>query len=829
MVAFAKLQRLPADASGFLTNVMGMEILSGGTGPMLYLATSRGGGLSAYRINADGSLTLSGTEAYASQSASLAAPDLLALPVLGNMALLPVGPYDQSLTAYGLNSDGTLTGKKAGVLSASAALPTATAHPVAVTVGSASYLYSAHSGGLAPDGYQVVGNTGLTAVAAVAGTSGASGTITALGEVDAGGAQVLLAGFHGDDRVTSYVVGASGALTQVETLGAEDGLWITAPAAIASAQVGAHSYAIVGSAGSSTLSVMEVHSDGSLTATDQVLDDLNTRFGGADLVTTVAQAGHAFVIAAGSDDGMSLFVLLPGGRLELLTTVADATDTTLAHAAAISAVAQGSALDVYVSSATEPGLTAYQVNLGNFGSILEGGSGGTVTGTSHDDILIAHSGADLLKGGGGADVFVFDPAGAAGDGKLGTVLDFTPGTDRLDLSWLPMLYGVGQLGITSTAKGAELHFGHYWVEVDAAVPGPIAASKFTNANVLNVTHQAVGAAAAEGYEENTTPSTPHGLTISGGGGNDNITGDLGNDSLSGGNGNDTIAGLDGNDTIHAGNGSDHVVGGPGDDLIYGGDSSADGGDWIDAGEGNNTVDGGWGNDTISAGAGNDLLAGGDGSDWIDGGEGANTLRGGDGQDTLIGGSGADLLLGGDSAADLRDIIYGGAGNDTIDGGFGNDSISGGDGADTIDGGFGADTLIGNDGNDTLNGGPLADLLFGGPGNDFLNGGYGSDRIAGGAGADRFYHLGTASQGSDWLQDYRNADGDVLVFGNSGATAGQFQVNFAETHGAGVAGVQEAFVVYKPTGQIVWALVDGAAEAHIELQIVGSPVLHDLLI
>jgi Ca2+-binding RTX toxin-like protein len=830
VVAFANLETLPADASGFLSNVADMRILSASSGPMLYLATDRGGGLSAYHIGTDGMLTLTGTVAYASQSSSLASTELTTVPILGKEALLPIGSYDQQLTAYGLNSDGTLTGNKAGVLSAPSALPTETAHAVAVMQGGTGYVYTAHSGAAAPVGHEIVGNTTLQPVAGATGSGTADGTITAMGAVDSGSAHLLVAGFTGDDRLTSYTIDAAGGLTAHATLGAPEGLSITTPTAIASAEVDGHSYAVVASAGSSTLSVVELGPDGSMVATDQVVDDLNTRFAHADLVTTVAQGGHDFVLAAGSDDGMSLFALLPGGRLEHLSTVADQTDTTLAHASAISAVAQGSALDVYAASASEPGLTGYKVDLSHFGSILEGSaSGGTVTGTAQDDILVSHGGADHLVGGAGADLFVFDAAGAAADGQLGTVADFTPGVDKLDLSDLPMLYDVGRLTIDSTATGAELHYGNYWLAVDSAAGTPLSASDFNTANILNASHQPVGLSGSDPYVTNTQGSTPAGVIYDGTSGNDNITGDLGNDSLGGGLGNDTIAGLDGNDTIHGGDGVDSISGGLGDDLIYGGASSADGGDHIDAGAGNNTVDGGWGNDSITAGAGHDLLVGGAGNDWIDAGDGNNTIRGGDGQDTLIGGAGADSILGGDTRADLHDAIYGGAGNDTIDAGFGNDSVSGGAGQDSIDGNFGADTLIGNDGNDTLSGGPGSDLMFGGPGDDFLNGGFGNNRLNGGAGADKFYHLSAAaSQGADWIQDYKAADGDVLVYGDSAANASQFQLNYAETAGAGQAGVNEAFVVYKPTGQIVWALVDGAAQSHIELQIAGHAALHDLM-
>ncbi|WP_164871649.1 calcium-binding protein [Solirhodobacter olei] len=825
MGAFAKLQVLPADASGFLTNVADMQVIAGAAGPMLYLATDRGGGLSAYRIAADGTLALANTTAYAAQSALLASTSLTTVEIQGKAALLPVGAYDQQLTAYGLNADGTLTGTKAAVLTAPSALATETAHAVAVTLGGASFVYTAHAGMAAPVGHEIAGATSLLEVPATPGT--ADGTITAMGVVDTGAGQVLIAGFTGDDRLTSYTIGVDGALAEHVTLGAPEGLCIATPSAIASAEVNGRTFAIVASAGTSTLSVVEVGKDGSMVAVDQVLDDLNTRFTHADLVSTVEQNGHDFVLAAGADDGLSAFVMLSDGRLEHVATVADQTGTTLAHVSALSAVAAGDAVDVYASSATEPGLTALKLDLSQFGEIREG-AGGTVTGTAKDDILVARDGATHLQGGAGADLFVFDAAGASADGHLGSVADYAPGIDRLDLSDLPMLYNVGQLTIDGTATGAELHFGHYWLDVISAAGTPLSAADFSTASVLNVTHQAVGMEAGQTFEANSLPTTPAGISFDGTSGNDNVTGGLGNDSLGGGAGNDTIAGLDGIDTIHAGDGADVVAGGLGNDLIYGGATQADGADSIDAGAGNNTVDGGWGNDSIAAGDGCDLLVGGAGNDWINAGDGDNTIRGGDGLDTLIGGAGADVILGGDDSADLRDVIYGGAGHDTIDGGYGNDSLYGGAGNDTIDGGFGADSLIGNDGSDTSSGGPLSDLIFGGPGDDFINGGFGCDRVNGGAGADKFYHLGTASHGSDWIQDYHAAEGDVLVFGNTAATASQFQVNLAATAGAGDAGVDEAFVIYKPTGQIVWALVDGAAQAHIELQIAGHAAVHDLM-
>lgn len=110
--------------------------------------------------------------------------------------------------------------------------------------------------------------------------------------------------------------------------------------------------------------------------------------------------------------------------------------------------------------------------------------------------------------------------------------------------------------------------------------------------------------------------------------------------------------------------------------------------------------------------------------------------------------------------------------------------------------------------------------------DFLNGGMGHGRANGGAGADRFYHAGVEGHGSDWVQDFSHTDGDVLIYGAKGASAADFQVNITETPGAGSDALAEAFVIYRPTGQILWALVDGAAQDAIMMRMVGAEI--DLL-
>ncbi len=238
--------------------------------------------------------------------------------------------------------------------------------------------------------------------------------------------------------------------------------------------------------------------------------------------------------------------------------------------------------------------------------------------------------------------------------------------------------------------------------------------------------------------------------------------------------------------------------------------------------GADVLDGGAGDDTLSGGAGDDTLRGGAGDDTIDGGSGSNRLNGNDGNDVITSGSGS-----------TGDLIYGGDGDDTVTGGAGNDTIYGQDGNDSLTGGEGADYLVGQVGNDVLTGGAQQDSLFGGDGDDFLNGGFAFDILNGGSGADRFFHFGTVGHGTDWVQDYSAAETDVLIFATAGVSKDDFSVeSFHATDGAGErAGddaIEELYVIYNPTGQRLWALVDGAGEDEILLRVAGSGETWDLL-
>ena len=378
----------------------------------------------------------------------------------------------------------------------------------------------------------------------------------------------------------------------------------------------------------------------------------------------------------------------------------------------------------------------------------------------------------------------------------------------------------------------------------------------------------------ESTENDSIPGTPGPDEVMAGAGDDTVEGAAGDDMLSGGAGNDRLIGGAGADTLDGGAGGRDkavyevtqfavTIKFSGDDVLLSSRDPGDGMTYEDTlrniellefsdgtvtvssrrlgvettgDDGDEDIPGGRGDDRLDGGGGADTIDAGDGDDVVIGGAGDDVLMGGDGSDRINGGDGADIVAGGASEDDLADTIYGGDGDDSIDGGYGNDQIFGMGGNDTIAGGFGADELQGQDGDDVITGSAFGDIVFGNAGNDFVNGGFGHDLINGGTGADKFFHVGgTADQmlghGSDWVQDYNAAEGDVLVFGGTG-TGADFQVNFAHTENkttgerSGDDDVEEAFVIYKPTGQILWALVDGGGETSINLQI-GAEVF-DLL-
>ena len=569
--------------------------------------------------------------------------------------------------------------------------------------------------------------------------------------IEVGGNTLLLVADTANDALLSYTVSSIGVLILSHQIGEEQGLALPDISLIETVQVAGRSFAIIGSSGNDSLTVLEVADSGELTALDQISDDQVSMFDGFSQLSVLQVGARAFVFAGGEDGGFSMFEIPPSGRLVSVVHQTNEFSGALSGSVRLEAAVVGGAIQILATSRNDPDLRSFLVQIGDLGQLVETtGNGAQVRGQDGNDTIVSSHLEVLLTGHAGADHFVFDlPLGT--EGSLGEITDFQIGVDRISFPQFVLAYRPDDFSFISTPDGVLISYANADLLVTSASGIPLEQADFSLGSLIDADHNFVGNAPGV-PEVNEEDPAPVDLVL---------------------------------------------VGTAGDDRLIGEDGS----------------------DTLSGGAGDDVLIGNAGNDM---------LYGGDGVDQLIGGDGDDFIFGGTSEADLRDVINGGAGNDVLDGGYGNDLVYGGEGNDTITGGFGADKLVGQDGDDILTGSALGDQLFGGAGNDVLNGGFGHDRLNGGSGADSFFHLGIRDHGSDWIQDFLNADGDVLVFANQKAGPEDFQVNFELTANAGLNDVSEAFVIYKPSGQIIWALIDGYGQDESDLRIAGNSTVYDLL-
>lgn len=668
---------------GFPNGLSALHVGGTAAGPVLYAATTSGGGVTAFAPDGGGGLLDRGALAY---------PGSLVAGVVPTMA-----DFGGDVVVSGL-AGRHLT---VGTSGAPSGWSTVTGHAAALgavhraTAGGTPWLLGSETGG------------DLVALEAVPGGLSVASRVPGLhADGIAQAADGTLYAISGaTDRITRLTLDADGTLAVGQVAGALDGLGWDAPSAIRLAAAGGAEFLVVAAAGSSSLTVLGF-GDTVFEIADHIIDDKGTRFGGVVALDTVTVNGRTFVAAGGADDGVTIFELLPGGRLVHLQTEIDTTDLALSNVSAVAFLVASGQVSLAAAGQADAGITvlsrpasslAPPRSGGNSGVSLTGGAvddlllGGagadSLSAGAGDDILYDGEGADSLRGGAGADIFVF-----ASDGATDRVEDFEPGVDRLDLSAFPGLYALADLSVVPTATGARLGYRDEVVEIRTATGTPLEASDLALGDVLGVTRP---------------PLVAIGRDVAGTAGPDTLFGATGDDRLRGLGGDDTLTGLDGHDMLLGGAGSDVLDGGPGRDIAAGG-------------AGADRADGGAEADLLMGGAGADLLAGGDGGDVLSGGSGDDRLEGGGGNDVLRGGSGDDALVGGEGA----------------------DRLSGGEGADTLDGGSGADRIDGGAGRDLLTGGPGADLFV-------FREGSGEDRVADFAPGEDRVDLSLRPDVADW--------------------------------------------------------------------------------
>ena len=627
-----------------------------------------------------------------------------------------------------------------------------------------TYVYASDYGSGRTQAYRLDGGALVGIGEAQQVTLGAPDQIRDLQAVTVGSTSLLLSFDAATDTILTHLVGTDGLPVLTDTTSVAESIGFQNLTALKAATIDDTAYVIGAGATSGSLSVFEVTSTGALIPRDHILDDQDSRFAGAHSLATVRNGDHVYIAAAGSDDGITLFQLLPGGQLFQLTSVTDNHGLSLDNVEDVALSLQGTTLSIHASSQSEWGVTHLVFDISAQGALLSANaSGQSLSGTALNDVLAGGAGADTISGGDGDDVLL-DGAGVdvltGGDGadtfKLtrdsaeDVITDFNPIQDRLDLSEYLLFYAADQLLVTPTAGGARIAYYGEVTQIFSHDGSTLSYGDFAAQDLTNVSRLFTGSALADLTLEGTSAA----------------------DVLIGGFGADTLNGNDGDDILRGGLLGDVLSGGAGRDLAdYSfatqaltvdllleaqntGEAAGDDFISIEGVIGTGFADvlrGDFGANELMGGAGDDELFGRAGNDTLIGGDGDDFLRGGVGADHLDGGAGVDLADYAQSKTDLiLDLLYphqnsGEAAGDTY---AGIDGLLGGAGNDILRGVFTAETLVGGGGADVLFGRAGNDTLVGGDGDDLLRGGVGADHLDGGAGLD--------------LADYAQSKTDLIL-------------------------------------------------------------------
>ncbi len=800
MVSLSFSGLLGLGSPSFATNVTDLEVGWINGAPVLYSATrcGPGAGYAAYDLSGgSGAATLSAVQPYSAAISPSWTPQI----TLFGGRLYAAGLGASGYASYGLGAGGSFGA------ALNQPLPFKPTTVAGFQDAAGDYLFMTPQGSLAPQAYRMGAGGALTAVgAAPAGGYPTSGpAVDASSLVQTGFGTFLLTASAGGDRIQAYSVGGGGTLALASEVTGASAIGLSQPHTLASVTLHGATFVLAGSAQSSSLTAFRLLPGGALFATDHVVDSQNTRFDSATALATLQLGERAYVAVGGADGGVDLMTLLPDGRLIHLLTVADTAATSLDHVTSLSMAQVGARTLLFAASATEAGISQFDLSLGPQGlSIFR--DAGVQTGSAANDLMVGGRATTALYGGDGDDILVVGgpgggtelAGGAGGDlfvvGESAApvhIADFQAGIDRLDLTTLPGLRNLGQLILTQTATGATIDYQGTLIMIDSWDGNPLPLTAFPLSQLLRLDRYApstttdfvLGGAGNDVLRAGVDPASLLGFagndsvvggtgadmlsgdmgadTLAGGGGDDSLYGGAMDDRLSGEAGNDSADGGQGNDWLDGGNGDDSLLGADGTDLLYGGADN----DYIDGGIGGDRLYGDNGSDTMFGGVDGDFLYGGDGGDVLDGGAGTDLIYGEAGNDTLLGDLGDDRLEGG--AGDDR--LDGGAGNDALVCGDGNDSVFGGDGVDLVWGGAGANLIAGGAGNDAMIGFLGDDTLLGDDGNDIIFGSEGNDSIQGGAGADQLYgHQDNDTISGDDGDDRLFADiGNDVLFGGAG--------------------------------------------------------------
>ncbi|RMF38564.1 MAG: hypothetical protein D6754_07230 [Alphaproteobacteria bacterium] len=613
---------------------------------------------------------------------------------------------------------------------------------IGVSIGSNTFVYAA---GRDDAGIQIFSFSNGLLTASGAAIDDATNDLTFPRDLEhtvAGGSDYLLVkGYY--SITVARIDATTGALTVTDTVTDDAISLLQGNSDLEIATIGGTSYVYVASQVEHAVTAYSLDgTTGTLTQVDQVRDSDNVAYqlnGVKSLhIDSIGNRDFLFTASYG-DNGVSVFEINGNGTLTSRDHWTDSGSLELNDADGLATAKVGSATYLYVSGASDNGISVFSVaNNGmltsqfdyNFGTSAYVG----LYGPQHLEV-IQYQGANILL----AAAFWGDGLVAYSVEDDGSLIEI----DRIvDDSTLNLN---GPSFISSISQG-----GTDYLLVNGLSDNGVSAFEV-------------------GGDEDVLGGTMSNDRMFGFGGDDVLAGKAGADSIYGGDGNDVLVGHKGNDLLRGGDGGDILIGryGTADRADYTGSNAGVNVDLL-----NGTASGGHATGDILIQI--EDLIGSNKADTLAGDIKSNKLTGAGGDDTIHGNGAADDIFGGNGNDDLsgdggNDKVYGGSGTNTLDGGGGNDRLFGGGGAETILGGSGNDTLRGKGGKDFIDAGSGNDSIVAGAGKDVVIGGMGTDVMSGGGGGDSF-KFNDNSGASDEITDFTNGVDKIDVSGHSAVTS-----------------------------------------------------------
>jgi len=301
--------------------------------------------------------------------------------------------------------------------------------------------------------------------------------ISAMTKVANGNSAFIYTASGIDDGIDIFALGRFGAFSHIDTIRPWDVSGFDAIQDMLTIEIAGQNFLFAAAAGTSSITSFLVHQSGNLFETDHVIDDLTTRYAGVSDIAHVRDGWRDFIVAGGSDDGITVFEIFPNGMMDVVATLADDFDTTLQNVSAVEAAVIDGKIIVFAGSNTEHGITQleftpdpfvnryiasdvqppndeFNVTIGSnqndqlFGQQLSD----HIKGGKGDDIIDGGASRDWLRGGPGADRFIFGE-----DGSADQIDDYEHGIDIIDLSQYSLVNDMSDITLESRRWGGIIH------------------------------------------------------------------------------------------------------------------------------------------------------------------------------------------------------------------------------------------------------------------------------------------------------------------------------------------------------------------------------------